>query len=84
MYNPSGNTLRLAAGDDVDVRGAVFRSLRTVLATILHALLRSETVARPRVSTSVEQKLDVIDANDAENTPDDHEKRIDRPYRQRE
>ena len=36
------------------------------------------------MSTSVEQKLDVIDADDAENTPDDHEKRIDRPYRQRE
>ena len=30
------------AGDDVDVRGAVFRSLRTVLATILHALPGSE------------------------------------------
>lgn len=58
--------------------------LRTILAAILHALLRSATVARPSVSTSVEQKLVVIDADDAENTPDDDEKRIDRPYRHRE
>ena len=72
------------AGDDVDVRGAVFRLLRTVLASILHALLGSETVARPRGSTSVEQRLIVIDADDAEDAPDDDEKRIDCAYWQRE
>ena len=45
--------------------------LRTILVAILHALLRSATVARPRESTSVEQRSVVIDANDAENAPDD-------------
>ena len=75
---------RRRAGDDVDVRGGVSPTLRRAPASISHAFLRSETVARPRESTSVEQRSVVIDANDAENAPDDDEKRIDRPYRHRE
>ena len=75
---------RRRAGDDGDKSGDISPAPRRAPASISHAFLRSETVARPRESASVEQRSVLIDADDAENAPDDDEKRIDRPYRQRE